>query len=622
MTAPTSHGNVAVYPGDASTRPTVSNLNYGTGQTVANLVIVQVGANGKVDLTNSSKGTIELVADALGYFTGDASQASAQGAFGAVRPTRLLDTRSGLGGTKGPVAADGVVHLKVTGGSIPNGVSAVVLTVTVTAPTAAGYVTVYPYGSKPPRASNINFVRGNTVPNLVVAPVAANGVIDLRSVSSGTSQLLADVSGYFVGGDPTASGDLGSLAPSRLLDTRSGIGISARAVGAHATATFSVSGRGGVPLKPSVTAVPLNVTVTDTTASGYLTVYAGGTKRPTASNLNFTRGRTVANLDMAPVGAAGTVSIYNGSAGTVQLVADVSGYVSGRTVTVPAVSVSRYVRKIADIADPSVNGEGCAEAHAKSTLVLLDIGAQLNDTTGVALSVVNTRVSYADLANAVDDYLTSFAACHTGSTATVALGTNNGGDFSAYAATARGRDWANKVVDAVAAPAGVTVVGADDIESNFAGTEMQAQQWESAYLAATAASLLFIGSATGCPTAYGMTKQNCQPVVDDNGVTKTWTQAQYYALAGGASPSRIKALPQIYTPALAVQWANIYATGGHAITFAGALTERAACPTATSPGCVFAALPPAQGWAALWHALSTVVATPSLPVVTDLRVDS
>ncbi|MGI8761621.1 MAG: carboxypeptidase regulatory-like domain-containing protein [Jatrophihabitantaceae bacterium] len=60
-----------------------------------------------------------------------------------------------------------------------------------------------------------------------------------------------------------------------------------------------------------------------------MTVYAAGQSRPTASNLNFVQGQTVPNLVVAPVGAGGVVDLYNGSAGTVQLVADVSGYFVG-----------------------------------------------------------------------------------------------------------------------------------------------------------------------------------------------------------------------------------------------------------------------------------------------------
>ena len=45
----------------------------------------------------------------------------------------------------------------------------------------------------------------------------------------------------------------------------------------------------------------LNVTVTDTTAPSYLTVWPGGQPQPTASNLNWPAGDTRPNLVVAKV---------------------------------------------------------------------------------------------------------------------------------------------------------------------------------------------------------------------------------------------------------------------------------------------------------------------------------
>ena len=53
----------------------------------------------------------------------------------------------------------------------PAGATAVTLNVTVTDPLFAGYLTVYPCGSEVPLASNLNFVAGQTVPNLVTVKV-------------------------------------------------------------------------------------------------------------------------------------------------------------------------------------------------------------------------------------------------------------------------------------------------------------------------------------------------------------------------------------------------------------------------------------------------------------------
>src|SRR5262245_48703555 len=143
-----------------------------------------------------------------------AAAASTPGSFTSLTPSRLLDTRYGIGAPSGAVAANGTVVLHVDGaGGVPaSGVSAVVLNVTVTQPTAAGVVTVWPDGTRP-WVSNLNFVRGQTVPNMVVTPVATDGTVRLYNGSPGTVQLLADVSGYYLGGNPQRPGMFSSVSP-------------------------------------------------------------------------------------------------------------------------------------------------------------------------------------------------------------------------------------------------------------------------------------------------------------------------------------------------------------------------------------------------------------------------
>ena len=150
-----------------------------------------------------------------------------------------------------------------------------------------------------------------------------------------------------------------------------------------------------------------------------------------------------------------------------------------------------------------------------------------------------------------------------GISATVALGTNSDGAFTgtnAYSATDRGTDWAAQLVAPLraVAPRGLTVVGANDIESgDFAATREQAMDWERAYLAVDnsaggVGALIYNGSADGCPTTLGLTGTACG---------SGWTQADYYLLAHGLDPARILVLPQVYTAGQAVQWANIDAAG-------------------------------------------------------------
>ncbi len=128
---PTTGGYITVYP-DGQSLPAVSNINFPAGRTIPNMVVVPV-VNGSVDLRNSA-GSVDLLADVTGYFSATGST------FTPAGPLRLLDTRSGLGARPGAVAPGGLVSLPVTGtaGVPSSGVTAVVLNVTVTAPSAGG----------------------------------------------------------------------------------------------------------------------------------------------------------------------------------------------------------------------------------------------------------------------------------------------------------------------------------------------------------------------------------------------------------------------------------------------------------------------------------------------------
>jgi hypothetical protein len=311
----TASSYVTVYP-DGETRPTASNLNFTAGETIPNLVTVPVGSDGAVDFYNNT-GSTDLVADLEGYYTTTGSGSL----LDSVGPVRVLDTRNGTGGYSSPVGPGGTISLQVEGvdGVPAAGVTAVALNVTATNPTASSYVTVYPDGETRPTASNLNFTAGETIPNLVVAPVGADGAVDFYNFA-GSTDLVADLSGYYT----AAGAGYTPLGPVRVLDTRNGTGAPQAPVGPGGTISLQVTGVAGVPAT-GVTAVVLNVTATDPTVSSFVTVYPSGQEQPTASNLNFTAGETIPNLVVVPVLDGGTIELYNNT-GFVNLVADLAGY--------------------------------------------------------------------------------------------------------------------------------------------------------------------------------------------------------------------------------------------------------------------------------------------------------
>jgi hypothetical protein len=115
-----------------------------------------------------------------------------------------------------------------------------------------------------------------------------------------------------------------STGPHRTLDTRSGMGAAQRKVGPGGVIRLKILGVDGVPTT-GVTAVTMNVTDADATASSVVTLYPDGTSRPTASNLNFKAGQVNPNLVTVKVGKDGYVDLYNAH-GSVDLIADVEGY--------------------------------------------------------------------------------------------------------------------------------------------------------------------------------------------------------------------------------------------------------------------------------------------------------
>lgn len=194
VTDPKAGGYLTVYP-DGTTAPLASNLNFNAGQTVPNLVTVPVN-NGKVDFQNTSGGTVDVIADLAGYYA-DASTGATAGLV-PDGPNRIWDTRS-YGANPGPVAPGGTLHLAANEflpGTTPAPVSAI-LNVTVTGPTAGGYLTVYPDGANRPTASNLNFSAGQTVPNLVSVAFGSDG-IDFYNGSGGTVNIIVDMDGEFV----------------------------------------------------------------------------------------------------------------------------------------------------------------------------------------------------------------------------------------------------------------------------------------------------------------------------------------------------------------------------------------------------------------------------------------
>ncbi len=331
VTQPTAPSYLAIYPTGsvASLPPSTSSLNYVAGQTVPNLVVATLGADGSVTAYNNA-GSVQVIFDVQGWISTPDNSTGTSGQFRPVVPVRLLDTRIGFGGFF-RLGTGSTINLTVAGiPSVPASASAVVLNVTATNPSFPGYVTVYPSGqARPQPASNLNFVAGLTVPNRVMVKVGTNGQVNLFNLQGGVD-LIVDLNGWFTdASDPSATGgEFTGIKPTRILDTRDGFHSP---VAQGGTLTLQVAGNGGVPSMSSQTpptAVVLNVTVTNTTVAGHLRVFPSDAGLPNTSDLNWmAAGSTTPNLVVVKLSSDGKVSFYN-CCGSTDVIVDVLGWYS------------------------------------------------------------------------------------------------------------------------------------------------------------------------------------------------------------------------------------------------------------------------------------------------------
>lgn len=304
-------------------KPTVSSLNWTAGVTIPNSVTVKVGADRQISVFNN-QGSANVIIDVVGYYT-----ESVGAGFTSVDPKRILDSRPGaenVGGYTTPWSAGTNRAIQVAGGSttVPAGADAVVLNVTVTQTTATSYLSIWPDGQAQPTVSSLNWVPGWTIPNAVTVKVGDGGRVNVFN-NLGSAHVLIDVVGYF---DEGSGSEFHAQSPTRILDSRPG----PENKGGFASPWIGGTNRGLTVVSPVVPSVPpsaeavlMNVTVTQTTATSYLSIWPNGQTQPTVSSLNWESGWTIPNAVTAKVGTGGQIRIFNNQ-GSAHVLADVAGW--------------------------------------------------------------------------------------------------------------------------------------------------------------------------------------------------------------------------------------------------------------------------------------------------------
>ena len=399
-------GYVTLYPSGAA-MPTVSNLNYGASQVVANAFTVGLGADGAFNLFAS--GGTHVIVDVTGYY-------APPGAGGLYyhplpRPVRLLDTRPGFSACDSPGALlaaaatrTEAARVNCEGLAIPAAAQAIVGNATVVnldssgkTISGGGYLTLYPSGAAMPTVSNLNYGASQVVANAFTVGLGADGAFNL--FASGGTHVIIDVTGYY-SAEATDVNGAGLLyqplgRPVRLLDTRPGFSA-CDSPGAllAAAATRTEAARvncEGLAIPAAAQAVVGNATVVNLDSNGksisgggYLTLYPSGAAMPTVSNLNYGASQVVANAFTVGLGADGAFNIF--ASGGTHFIIDVTGYYAAGGTGSPSVSITG--------SDSTVNTEAVS-ANAK-------LGEVTEGRSNLTWSSVPT-VSHTSTAKATDD---------------------------------------------------------------------------------------------------------------------------------------------------------------------------------------------------------------------------
>ena len=200
ITEPALAGFVTVFPCQAAL-PVVSNVNYVPGQVVANLVQIGV-ADGEVCVHSSA--SAHIVIDLQGTY--DAAPDGLH--YQAVAPTRLADTRVGVGSVVGRVALDelpiGILpaNAPVATSAVPANVQALMVSMIAVTPRSSGWAEigpcVEPGWSTPYHSSTLNFVAADVVANQAITPTRAASGADICTFATSPAFHVVDLTGWFV----------------------------------------------------------------------------------------------------------------------------------------------------------------------------------------------------------------------------------------------------------------------------------------------------------------------------------------------------------------------------------------------------------------------------------------
>jgi len=187
---------------------------------------------------------------------------------------------------------------------------------------------------------------------------------------------------------PPAASHFTAVKPTLVLDTRHGVGAPKARISAHTAVTIKVAGRADVPAN-GVTAVALTVTAISPAKSGTIIAYPAGAARPGVTDLSFTAAHNAASNVIVGV-RDGKLTLYNSSAGKVDLTATVTGYYK------PASGPGFFLAGPVRILNTSTGLGGSGESilpHAAAVTPIMNIPGIPPTITSVVLAVTVTAAN-------------------------------------------------------------------------------------------------------------------------------------------------------------------------------------------------------------------------------------
>ncbi|MCP2243160.1 ricin-type beta-trefoil lectin domain protein [Lentzea aerocolonigenes] len=180
-----SYTSIAVSPGDRRT----------------NLVIVPIGADGKIRLTNNSATVVGAALDVVGWFGPDSGGARYVPLTGV---SRVADTATGNGLPKAQVGHGQVATFQVSGvADVPASATSAAVLMTGRDDNLGTELSAVASEVGWTSASQVSTRKMETATGLALVPLGNSGKVDVRN-ERGQTRLTADVMGYFVGGTKVA----------------------------------------------------------------------------------------------------------------------------------------------------------------------------------------------------------------------------------------------------------------------------------------------------------------------------------------------------------------------------------------------------------------------------------